>query len=277
MEGGARVFFGMIIDAAIALGVNQAMPYSTMRVLDSLEGMACATNPHEMAEAALQAFRQVVKGDYYAVGWRPGDISSTEAFHPGEGWLGPEAPLFRAFAKLASLGMDCGTHPVTLAFEKKQRPGAFLRSQLMPFHLWERTPHYQVVDRTLAVKDMTSIYLCPKPGQLIILNCGRKRTFQPETVEAAARLERVMTRLLHTRERDSLLEKIKDSEPSPSNLSKREREVLHWVREGKRNREIATILGLSPLTVRRHLENIFQKLGVETRSAAANAFDCARP
>jgi DNA-binding CsgD family transcriptional regulator len=54
-------------------------------------------------------------------------------------------------------------------------------------------------------------------------------------------------------------------------LSPREREILHWVGEGKRNAEIATILQLSPLTVRKHLENIFSKLGVETRTAAAAA------
>jgi DNA-binding CsgD family transcriptional regulator len=54
-------------------------------------------------------------------------------------------------------------------------------------------------------------------------------------------------------------------------LTTREAEILHWLREGKRNREIALILGLSPRTVGKHLENIFLKLGVETRTAAASA------
>ena len=52
-------------------------------------------------------------------------------------------------------------------------------------------------------------------------------------------------------------------------LTRRESEVLRWVIEGKTNREIATILALSPLTVRTHLEHMFAKLGVETRTAAA--------
>ena len=43
---------------------------------------------------------------------------------------------------------------------------------------------------------------------------------------------------------------------------------MFWVAQGKTNPEIATILGLSPLTVRTHLEHIYQKLGVETRLAA---------
>jgi len=49
----------------------------------------------------------------------------------------------------------------------------------------------------------------------------------------------------------------------------REQEILHWVREGKRDPEIAIILGISPRTVHHHMANIYRKLGVETRTAAA--------
>jgi DNA-binding CsgD family transcriptional regulator len=52
-------------------------------------------------------------------------------------------------------------------------------------------------------------------------------------------------------------------------LTRRETEVLSWVAQGKSNFDIATILGASPRTVQKHLERIFQKLGVETRTAAA--------
>ena len=51
-------------------------------------------------------------------------------------------------------------------------------------------------------------------------------------------------------------------------LTPRETEVLSWVAKGKTNRDIADILGMSPRTVNKHLEHIFEKLGVETRSAA---------
>lgn len=52
-------------------------------------------------------------------------------------------------------------------------------------------------------------------------------------------------------------------------LSRREREVAGWIREGKTNAEIAAILGISPRTVQKHIENIFGKLGVESRVAIA--------
>jgi len=54
-------------------------------------------------------------------------------------------------------------------------------------------------------------------------------------------------------------------------LTGRESEVLLWVARGKTNRDIADILGMSPRTVNKHLEHIFEKLGVETRTAAADA------
>jgi DNA-binding NarL/FixJ family response regulator len=52
-------------------------------------------------------------------------------------------------------------------------------------------------------------------------------------------------------------------------LTSREAEVLYWVIKGKTNRDIGDILGSSPATVKKHLEHVFAKLGVETRTAAA--------
>ncbi len=52
-------------------------------------------------------------------------------------------------------------------------------------------------------------------------------------------------------------------------LTAREGEVLYWVVKGKTNRDIGDILGSSPATVKKQLEHVFAKLGVETRTAAA--------
>lgn len=53
------------------------------------------------------------------------------------------------------------------------------------------------------------------------------------------------------------------------NLTLRESQVLHWIAQGKTNREIAQILDMSPRTVNKHLEQIFPKLAVDNRTAAA--------
>ena len=52
-------------------------------------------------------------------------------------------------------------------------------------------------------------------------------------------------------------------------LTQREREVLAWVRGGKTDRDIGDILSISHRTVHKHLQRIYEKLGVETRTAAA--------
>jgi DNA-binding CsgD family transcriptional regulator len=48
----------------------------------------------------------------------------------------------------------------------------------------------------------------------------------------------------------------------------REREVFHWMIEGKRNKEIAIILECSPSTIKKHVASILMKTGAETRSGA---------
>jgi DNA-binding CsgD family transcriptional regulator len=55
-------------------------------------------------------------------------------------------------------------------------------------------------------------------------------------------------------------------------LTAREREVLAWVARGKTNGEIAQLLWLAPKTVGKHLENVYAKLGVSTRTAAVARF-----
>jgi DNA-binding response OmpR family regulator/DNA-binding CsgD family transcriptional regulator len=71
-----------------------------------------------------------------------------------------------------------------------------------------------------------------------------------------------------------LLEQRNDNGASTSRLAHaaltpREAEVLSWLAKGKTNRDIGDILGLSHRTVNKHLEHVFEKLGVETRAAAA--------
>jgi DNA-binding NarL/FixJ family response regulator len=52
-------------------------------------------------------------------------------------------------------------------------------------------------------------------------------------------------------------------------LTPRAAETLLWIAQGKTNSDIATILGITESTVKKHVQEIFEKLGVETRSAAA--------
>lgn len=58
------------------------------------------------------------------------------------------------------------------------------------------------------------------------------------------------------------------ADPLPAELTLREGEVMRWLSCGKTDAEIAALLAISPRTVQKHLEHIYVKLGVETRTAA---------
>ena len=78
-------------------------------------------------------------------------------------------------------------------------------------------------------------------------------------------------RLKLTVERSDDLLLLRETHPGVE-LTAREKEVLSWVARGKTNAEIATLLWLAPSTVRKHLENVYAKLGVSTRTGAVARF-----
>jgi DNA-binding CsgD family transcriptional regulator len=102
---------------------------------------------------------------------------------------------------------------------------------------------------------------------------------RPLLIDRGAHCLRV--RLLADARRSLLLldERPGDIEPAALaklGLTQRETQVLNWVAHGKTNEVIATILGARPSTIAKHLEHIFRKLGVETRTAAAaRAFEAS--
>ena len=99
----------------------------------------------------------------------------------------------------------------------------------------------------------------PPPRQPLVV--GREGTWLvvrllTQAGESFLRLEEQRTVLLPT-------------DLGPLGLTRRQAEVLYWVAEGKTDWEISAILGVSARTVQKHVEHIFTKLGVETRTAAA--------
>ncbi len=65
---------------------------------------------------------------------------------------------------------------------------------------------------------------------------------------------------------------LKDHSAASLPITARETEVMGWIARGKTDSEIASILHISVRTVQKHVENIFMKLGVETRTAAMARF-----
>ena len=89
-------------------------------------------------------------------------------------------------------------------------------------------------------------------------------------VKIAALLGAIRTRLERIQEhRPSALPDFVSPEPLQAlGLSPREAEILFWAAQGKTNPEIGSITDISRATVKKHLESVYQKLGVENRNAA---------
>lgn len=90
--------------------------------------------------------------------------------------------------------------------------------------------------------------------------------------------KKLQCRFLNQLNTEEFLFKLTEPEPANPheplkrafNLTEREAEVLHWIANGKTNRDIAQILDLSPRTVNKHLEQVFRKMSVENRTSAAS-------
>ena len=97
----------------------------------------------------------------------------------------------------------------------------------------------------------------------LLKDCSRETLF--EAIRAAARGEAVLAPTVAAR----LMGQIRS--PAEEKLSEREIEVLELVAQGSSNREIAKRLHISQATVKSHLINIFNKLGVSDRTAAVTS------
>lgn len=106
--------------------------------------------------------------------------------------------------------------------------------------------------------DKTGKTLAP----LVIIQSAKRLTFSPADVSSDEQWMIVLREESDAAQIEALILTFK--------LTKRQAEVLYWLVKGKTNKDIGEILGTSARTVNKHLEHIFVKLGVETRTTAAS-------
>jgi DNA-binding NarL/FixJ family response regulator len=93
----------------------------------------------------------------------------------------------------------------------------------------------------------------------------------PDALVDAARNAIEGNAVIHPQLTKTFIEEVRLGEgdgPKAAPLSKREREILQKVADGSTTRQVATELGISPHTVKTHLERIFEKLGANDRAQA---------
>lgn len=157
-----------------------------------------------------------------------------------------------------------------LAIAKEQRPDLILCDIMLPgMDGHEVLMH---VRRDAAMRAVPFVFLTAKgtpPDIREGMNLGAD-DYLPKPVSRSDLLNAVRTRLARAAQtKQSFAPRFDDSVPLEKlGISPREAEVLLWMAQGKGNHEIAAILELSPATVKKHTIHIFEKLGVENRTAA---------
>lgn len=141
---------------------------------------------------------------------------------------------------------------------------------------FQRTPLYAEYYRRIGIDHVLAMPVYQGQGWLVSWVLNRHgRDFSDRD---AALLDQVRQPLARFFQHTDWLARLAPASPQPAParprlsatapLTPREREVLEWVAAGKTDRDIATIVGISPRTVHKHLQHAYAKLGVETRTAA---------
>ncbi len=182
-----------------------------------------------------------------------------------------EFPVVPVAAEVAEARMEyCWSYPLSILLRQSETR-ALKISDFVSLRELHRLDYYDAVLRPFRIEHQMRLWLSAPPGISRVFYFSRQRA-QGDFGERDRRLlELLRPFLVATRERFEL--RHATTPTNSGSLTEREAEILRWVARGKTNREIASLLFVSPHTVRKHLENAYEKLGVHTRTAAiARAF-----
>ena len=184
------------------------------------------------------------------------------------------APLRRNIAEILTMEghhvRSAGDAETGLKLAHEQKPDLILCDIMMP-----GIDGHEVLARVRANTALTSvpfIFITAK-GELPDIRAGMTLgadDYLPKPVERADLLDAVRTRLTrHSQQRQAQTLCFDDARPLERlGVSPREAEILLWMAQGKSNGDVAAILGISLGTVKKHTNHIFEKIGVESRTAA---------
>jgi DNA-binding CsgD family transcriptional regulator len=169
-------------------------------------------------------------------------------------------------------------HP--LVCEHGRNPGAVTKriSDLLPETEFQRTPLYADYYRSIRIDHVMAVPIHVDRRFLVSFVLNRSKRNFSDRDRACLELIRPHLGNLY---RLGVAARRAEAAPAPHEnaadsivhsaalpLTARELDVLHWLAAGKTDRDIGAILDISPRTVQKHLQRIYDKLGVETRTAA---------
>ena len=156
----------------------------------------------------------------------------------------------------------CSQNPLVAHVLEGAFEPALKISDFTTYRSFRRTAFYHEIARFMpGWRDQAAVAL-RLPGRFLGFGLNRDLAFTGEELLMLQLFQPHVERVLHRH--TQYLDLVTDSPLTP-----RQREILHWVSEGKRDNEIACILNLSVRTVQQHVGACLEKLGVETRTGAA--------
>lgn len=226
------------------------------QMIDFIRTAAKDTPNDPLPTATLQALRTVIPADQVEYFEFRREDRALLAHSMSEHW--DDAP---------------GTHEAILAVGH-QNPvhwqrwvptdGALRLSGLIGQRALERLEFYNDVLRPNRVRDVLKVWLRSSPESVGCLELTRlDADFTQRDEDVLAILQH---HLIDALERPLTGEIA--ANPSEVRLTRRETEVLTWAARGYGNEEIAAVLGVSTATIRKHLEHVYERLGVSSRAEA---------
>lgn len=152
-------------------------------------------------------------------------------------------------------------HPMILHVLKHGRQSALRMSDFVTQRQLRNISLYEFNSRVHEWRDQTAIVAAVAGGSISIA-LNRDRVFRDEEFLLLSLLQPHLERVIN---RCALFKRL----PGNEQITAREREVLYWIMQGKRDEEIAVIIRAAPRTINKHTGAILAKLGVENRASAA--------
>ena len=178
-------------------------------------------------------------------------------------------------ADLACFDRYFRVHPLVRYHADLHGPGTRRISDSQPFSRFRHTELYSEYYRRVGIDHVVALPVYRDDTTLVSFVLNRRgRDFSDRERDLLDLVGGPLSRLyLQARALEHAQSHLAHRTPDAQGLqaqglTPRETEVLRWLAGGKTDREIAAILGCSYRTVQKHLQRLYVKLGVETRTAA---------
>ena len=182
-------------------------------------------------------------------------------------------------AFVATLGRLAHEHPLITHYALTHESQPLRISDFLSLTQFRRLDLHNELFRPLRINYQLAVTI-PSPPDVVIgitFNRFRKDFSERERALLAAIRPHLAQAYRNVSERETLVERAETAEralwstpaTALASLTRREHDVLVLVADGKTNLQIAHRLSLSSRTVQKHLEHVYDKLGVRTRTAAA--------